>query len=209
MPSIPVSKLALPLLLPLLLGACSGIRTPLDGLFAAPESPDAFLVLSRAPLRMPQTLDLPAPRPGEVSPLEPTPLIDAQVALLGRPVDRAVGTGPSTGEQALLTAAGSASADPNIRTALVADADPDTQAGPYEPPSLYSFIFGDDEIEPTDVIDASAEARRLADTGVITPVDPNAVPPEPADSGTSSANTGEYPPVGNTDRRPQNTFEGY
>lgn len=198
------------LALPLALGACAGFRTPFDSLLAPPQAPDAFLVLSRAPLQMPPSLALPEPRPGAVSPLEPTPLVDAQVALLGRPVDAAGGAAPSAGEQSLLAAAGAAAADPDIRATLVAEADPDRADKPYEAPSLFALVFGDETLEPEDVIDPGAEARRLAAEGVITPLDPNALPPEaPLPNRADTFGTNEYPPLGSGNQRPQNTFTGY
>ncbi len=163
-----------------LLGGCDQIRTPINGLFAAPEPPDAFLVLSRAPLRMPPSMALPEPRPGETSPLEPTPLTDAQVALLGRPATPA-GTAPSAGERALLDAADAAAAQPDIREVLAIESDPDLNEGPYEPPSIFALVFGEDTIEPEDVIDPTVESRRLAAEGFLTPVDPDEVLPRSND----------------------------
>lgn len=203
-----IPRLAALAALPVLLGACSGVRTPLDGLFEPPPTPDAFMVISRAPLEMPTNLALPEPRPGEVSPLDPTPLTDAQVALLGRPVSNETAGAPSPGEQALLDAAGAASSDPDIRTTLVAENDPDRPDQPYKAPTIFALLFGDEAAEPEDVIDASAEARRLALEGVAVPVDPNAeLPDDGSRPGDVDADNPElYPAIVRGNRRPTNTF---
>ncbi|MEM1300749.1 MAG: DUF3035 domain-containing protein, partial [Pseudomonadota bacterium] len=58
---------------------CETIGSPFDALSTKKRAPDEFQVLARKPLKMPGTLDLPEPRLGEVSPLEPDPTTDAIV----------------------------------------------------------------------------------------------------------------------------------
>lgn len=160
------------------LGACGeNVRTPLDGLglFEAPQAPDPFMVMTRAPLRMPSSAALPEPVPGERSPLEPTPLIDAQVALIGRPAAGSAAV-TSPGEQALLASANAAAAPADIRTTLVADLENPDEA--YTPPSLFDLFFGDDAVAEGEIVDPEAEARRLMASGAQVPVDPNAVAEE-------------------------------
>ena len=84
------------------MAGCETIGNPIDVINGDRPTPDEFQVLARKPLKMPGTLDLPEPRLGEVSPLEPDPTTDAVVALLGVPTATA-SPQPSPGEQALLS----------------------------------------------------------------------------------------------------------
>jgi hypothetical protein len=158
----------------LALVGCDRIGNPLVALGTKPPAPDEFQVISRAPLRMPTSVNLPEPRLGEPSPLEPNPNRDAVVALLGTEAAPRAG-GSSVGEHALLSAADVAASNPEIRQTLAAEADAGT-GEPYEPPSIFELI-GAVEPPPEDAIDAAAEARRLQTEGVAAaPVDPSAMP---------------------------------
>lgn len=168
-------RLALAGAVAVVLSGCDQIGNPFDSLYERRAGPDEFAVLERAPLEMPESIDLPEPRLGERSQLEPNPERDAVIALLGpSAVDTLVA--PSAGEEALLSAANAASAGSDVRNQLEADAVAAVEDAPYEPPSLVELFTGRDEA-PVDLIDPAAEARRLQRQGIApAPVDPNSLP---------------------------------
>lgn len=166
----------------LAMAGCDTIGNPLVALGRKPPAPDEFQVVSRAPLRMPASADLPTPRPGVPSPLEPDPRAEAIAALGGSP---AAGTAaaPSPGEAAILESADAASADPAIRTTLAEEAA--EEDGAYERPNVFELIGlsgGDpvvEEVDPGEALDPVAESQRLQREGVRAPNDPEARAPEP------------------------------
>ncbi len=82
------------------LGGCTKIR---ESLGSTRTAPDEFNVVTRAPLRLPPTLDeLPEPQPGLARPQELQPKEQAQVALFGSMLPQG---GASTGEELLLAEA--------------------------------------------------------------------------------------------------------
>ena len=161
----------------LALAGCDAVGNPFEVLAVKRPAPDEFQVIARDPLRMPVSAALPVPQPGAPSPLDPDPHRDAAMALLGSPAQPVAGHS-SAGEEALLAAADAAAGDPEIRTILESD----RQGGddrPYEPPSLWELLGATEKSEarPEDVIDPTAEARRLQTEGVAaTPIDPDARP---------------------------------
>jgi hypothetical protein len=158
------------------LGGCETLGNPFDVIAGKRNSPDEFQVLARKPLRMPGSLDLPEPRLGERSPLEPDPNTDAVIALLGAPVTLA--TAPSSGEQGLLNAANAASSQTEIRQQLDQDLETADDNEPYEAPSIFE-LFSTSEEAPKDAINPNAEARRLQAEGVsAAPIDPSDRPQE-------------------------------
>lgn len=161
----------------LALAGCDAIGNPFEVLAVKRPAPDEFQVIARDPLRMPRSAALPEPRPGAPSPLDPDPHRDAAIALLGSPAQPVAGHS-SAGEQALLAAADAAAGDPEIRTILESDRRSGDD-GPYEPPSLWELLGATErsEVRPEDVIDPTAESRRLQTEGVAaTPVDPDDLP---------------------------------
>jgi hypothetical protein len=183
----------------LALAGCDRIGSPFEVLAVKRPAPDEFQVIARDPLRMPASVRLPEPRPGAPSPLDPNPGRDAAIALLGAPA-RPVAGGAGSGEQALLAAADASARNPEIRTILAAEESADS--GEYEPPTIWELFGGSSgpEVDPEEVIDAAAEARRLQTEGVAAaPIDPNDLPEteEPAEPPSP------YPALG-VDRRPQN-----
>lgn len=118
------------------------------------EGPDEFTVVPRKPLSLPQNGDLPTPRPGEVSPLDPTPLADAQRALQVE-VGATEASAPSSGEAGFVQAAGAAGASDAVRTQLETEAAPDDRR-------VLDIWLGKDE-PGIDPLDQEAEARRLAE----------------------------------------------
>ena len=182
---------------------CETIGNPIDVIKGERPTPDEFQVLARKPLKMPGTLDLPEPRLGELSPLEPDPTTDAVVALLGVPSATAAPQ-PSPGEQALLSAA-NASAATSVSTAQLEDAERAAEANkPYQTP-LITELFGADSDDPVeDTLVPDAEARRLQSEGTaVTPVDPNAVPPRTAEA-DEGISPDSRPTYETDDGKPQN-----
>lgn len=162
-----------------LLTGCDTIGNPIEALTGKPKAPDEFQVLARKPLRMPATLDLPEPRLGEPSPLEPDPQSDAVVALLGVPALGTTGSPASPGEAALLSAATAGVATGAERDRLDAQIDEFERNQPYRPPSLLDVLEGEETVR--DVIVPAPEARRIQSEGIApAPIDPDELPPEEA-----------------------------
>jgi hypothetical protein len=123
------------------------------------EQPDPFNVLPRKPLRIPPNFqDLPLPRPGAPSPLDPQPVAEAQLAL--RHVGQAAGA-PSAGELALLGAVGAEDAQPGIRQDLALEAGSTDPA--YGLDSILGWAVPDGSAEQ--VLDQRAEAARIDAAG--------------------------------------------
>lgn len=155
----------------LTLGGCDAIGNPFEVLAAKRPAPDEFQVISRAPLRMPVSANLPEPQLGQPSPLDPAPQRQAMAALMGQP-SQSSGQ-QSAGEQALLAAADASATDPEIRATL--ESDRRNRSDAYEAPYFWELFGGSkDRIRREDMIDPRIEARRLQSEGVATaPVDPD------------------------------------
>jgi hypothetical protein len=163
----------------LALSACGKIGNPLQALTGEIPPPDEFQVLKHKPLIMPATAELPLPRPGASSPLDPNPHLDARQALLGSGGSIVVDTAaPGAGEQVLLKSANAAAVSGDIRVQLEEDKIAKNSNAPYEPPSLAKLLgFGSSKgnLDESTLLDPAAEANRLQTQGTLTPVDPNAV----------------------------------
>lgn len=180
------------------LSGCETIGNPFDALGGKKRAPDEFQVLARKPLKMPGTLDLPEPRLGETSPLEPDPTTDAIVALLGVPTN-VTGGQPSAGERALLSAANASANDREAALQLEETERQLDENKPYEAPFIFEVFGGGDE-KVEDALDPIGESQRLQSEGVgVTPVDPNYKPPEEKPESERVRQTYE-----STDRRPTN-----
>lgn len=155
--------------------SCDTIGNPLEAVGGKRSSPDEFAVLARKPLKMPRSANLPEPRLGEVSALEPDPNADAIAALMGGPVDQTQ-VPQSAGESALLSAANASQDQSEVRTVLSLEEQSGQAAGRYEPPSVFDIFSDDGEKVPEgELIDPAAESQRLQVEGVApTPVDPRA-----------------------------------
>ena len=163
---------------------CETIGNPIAAINGQTASPDEFQVLARKPLKMPGTLDLPEPRLGERSPLEPDPITDATIALLGVPnaVPKAQ---PSAGEQALLSAANASASNPELSAQLEQEVEQRSSSGTYQVPLITEVLGSSDDAPVEDALVPGAEARRLQVEGAgSTPVDPTALPE--AQSGSRS-----------------------
>lgn len=138
------------------LAACSDGMSRTFGLTR--DAPDEFTVTTRAPLSMPPDLTLRAPQPGAPRPQEATPTKAAEATLAPQSgiAQPAAGV-DSTGQQALLQAAGPA-APSGIRDQLNADAQ-----GNAQDRSLADRLTSWAKPPPNQaaVVDPQAEADRL------------------------------------------------
>jgi hypothetical protein len=149
---------------------CGG-RSGLGNLFGVTlEQPDPFNVLPRSPLRLPANFqDLPSPRPGAPSPLDPTPVADAKSALNAPAPTRGA---PSAAELALLDAAGAQNAEDGIRERLATESVPTTRK--YGLTSLFGYAVPDGTAD--EMLDQREEAKRILAGGGATPTPPPAAP---------------------------------
>ena len=154
------------------LTGCEKFGSPMEVLSGERPKPDEFRVVTRKPLNMPGTTNLPEPRLGERSPLEHDPGGDARALLTGDRYERTGGGG--AGENALVAAANSKAPSSEVGRSL-AEREAEIDANkPYEPPTVMELLYGE-EAASADVLDPRAESRRLrADTK--TPVDPRERP---------------------------------
>lgn len=94
--------------------AASGCAGLSNAVGASKTAPDEFRVVAQAPLTLPPDYNLRPPRPGEPRPQEREPGAEARAALFGEEVGQAA----SPGERSLVTSAGAAATDPNIRDTI-------------------------------------------------------------------------------------------
>ncbi|MEA1938025.1 MAG: DUF3035 domain-containing protein [Pseudomonadota bacterium] len=135
-----------------LLAGCADVKQSL-GLDRS--APDAFAVVSRAPLEVPPSYDLRPPIPGAERPQEPAMREKAAAELFGA-APQADGD-QTFGERQLLSKAGAGAVDPDIRPTLAREA-----GGPVSVDrTLLEKILatGDDTIDP--VIDPDEERQRI------------------------------------------------
>jgi len=147
---------ALAMLALLALGACDTLQEELG---MTKQSPDEFRVVSRAPLSMPPDYNtLVTPNPGEPRPQEGTPTDQARTAVFGTQQQGQPETAGSTGEAALLNAAGAQHADPQIRQVV----DRETQQINDESSDfLDALIFWQEQPEPGVLVDPTKESQRI------------------------------------------------
>ena len=135
----------------LALSACDQVRQ-VSGL--EKQSPDEFVVVTRAPLSLPPDYGLRPPRPGAERPQETQVTTAARDLLVPRSQDEAPG---SPGEAKLLEASGAADADPDIRLKL----DRDASILSAEDKGFVERILSRDDPRSGSVVDAKREAERL------------------------------------------------
>lgn len=146
---------------------CSGAK---ESLGLVQDPPDEFRVVSRAPLAIPPDFSLRPPRPGETRPQEGTATQQARTAVFRasdnqKPTLEAVsGEGRTTGERALLLAAGAAETDPEIREIV----DRESQRFSDDDGYFYdALVFWRDDEPPGEIVDAAAEAKRLRENAAL------------------------------------------
>lgn len=88
----------------------------------AKNPPDEFAVMTSKPLVMPKSFAaLPAPNPGQRSPLTSDPVAEARTVLLGDVTPQAANARTSVSEAALLSATGTATPPSDLRAVLEAE----------------------------------------------------------------------------------------
>lgn len=149
----------------LTLGACEGVKEQLG---LNKQSPDEFRVVSRAPLTIPPEFSLRPPRPGAPRPQEGTPEQQARQTVFRVDDSRqgidAGAAGLSSGETALLTAAGADQADPNIREIVERET---LQLNDESETFIDTLVFWKDSEPPGTLVDPSAEADRLRENAAL------------------------------------------
>lgn len=139
------------------LSACSKTREQFD---FSKKAPDEFAVITRAPLEMPATLDLPPPRPGIARPQESSPESQAQETLFGETQKQKPVTKITSGENILLQKTGATQADPNIRNVI----DAETAEVIKDNTSTFDKIMGKagKKIDaPATIVDPIKESERI------------------------------------------------
>lgn len=151
-----MTKYALPFLIAstLVLSACSDAR---ERLGLVRSAPDEFKVVKNAPLEMPPSLQLPAPRPGAPRPQELAVAEQAKEVLLGEKTNQSAPI--STAESALLQEAGADQSQEDIRFLI------DSEEGLVDESSQSVakrlLGIGGDREEGDSVLNAEEEAERL------------------------------------------------
>ncbi|WP_448207550.1 DUF3035 domain-containing protein [Azospirillum sp. sgz302134] len=143
-------------LVALALAGCSDVRRSIG---FDRQSPDEFTVVSRAPLTVPPDLAaLPKPRPGAPRPQDATPTSVAAASVFGG-TSRAVMTGKSQGESALIAQAGAKSGiEPDIRNKVDQET---TQLIVADKRWIDSLLFWQKQEQPYEVVDPKKESQRL------------------------------------------------
>ncbi len=144
------------------LGACSSGSIS-NQLGMGRQAPDEFQVVERAPLVLPPQYNLRPPTPGAPRPQEGSTSQQAQRALLGSPLPP---VGETTGQLALLDAAGAEQALPDIRDVIAEEST--GLAGLDESRFWFILDFQRRAYARADTtpLDAESEAQRLAEAGV-------------------------------------------
>jgi len=144
----------------LILSACSNVREQFD---FSKQAPDEFAVVRRAPLEVPEHIDitaLPAPQPGAPRPQEMHPTQQARASILGTAATPVSGDGVTQGEMAILERANAVTVPANIRR----DVDVETaEIVKDETPAIDRImsITGRKKEEYAVEVDPTAETLRL------------------------------------------------
>ena len=142
------------------LTACSGVR---DQLGLTKKPPDEFTVVRKAPLVLPPNFNLRPPTPGAPQDRSLAATEVARRALTGNSTSQG-SAAPTVGELALLRKAGTNRAEPDIRKVLLAET---TQLSVKDKSLVERLIFWrDPEVEDEDILDATAESRRLREASL-------------------------------------------
>ena len=137
------------------LTACSKTREQFD---FSKKAPDEFAIVTRAPLEMPKTLDLPPPRPGMARPQEVNPETKAKQTLFG--AEQKQDTSLSSGEAILLQKAQANKSSDNIRATI----DAETKEVIKENTSTFDKLMGrvgKKTDVPSTVVDPIKENERI------------------------------------------------
>lgn len=148
----------------MLTGCSQGVKKTLG---LQRNNPDEFAVVERAPLTVPPNFDLVAPQPGAARPQESTPTNTARGLILSsQPSEPKAIAGRSSAENALLSGAGAAKADPKIRQELMGDKD--INEDPDRPVIEKIGLRGDGDAKGK-ALNATEEAARLKAKNIKSP----------------------------------------
>ena len=148
-------RLAIPLLgLAVGLSGCSGFS---EALGYNKQAPDEFAIVSKAPLIIPPDYSLRPPQPGAPRPQEVQPISAAETAVFG--AGAASNANLSTGESAILAAAGADQANPEIRSVINYE---NRTLVEKEKTIVDDILYWREPSAPDEqMVDAAAEARRI------------------------------------------------
>jgi Protein of unknown function (DUF3035) len=144
----------------LTLSACESTREQFD---FSKKAPDEFAVVKRAPLEMPPSFEVRAPRPGAPRPQEQATDQMAREAILGPDAQKALAkeAGVTQGEAVLLQKTGAANASPAIRAKVDAET---AELIKEETPGINALkeMVGQKATEPSfEEVDPIAETNRI------------------------------------------------
>jgi len=122
------------------------------------RSPDEFMVMSRAPLEMPQNMtSLPAPHPGMKRPQETPAVAQAKQAIIGSEQVTHLES-QSSSEQMLLQKTGATTARSDIRAIVNKEAIEDVED---KRPVIKKLLNVGSDQPPATIVDPAAEAERI------------------------------------------------
>lgn len=144
----------------LTLAACEKTREQFD---FSKKAPDEFAVVKRAPLEMPPSFEVQAPRPGAPRPQEQATDQLAREAILGPDAQKALAkeAGVTQGEAVLLQKSGASNASPAIRARVDAET---AKLIKEETPGINKLkdMVGQKTSEPSfEEVDPVAETNRI------------------------------------------------
>ncbi|MGH1397911.1 MAG: DUF3035 domain-containing protein [Alphaproteobacteria bacterium] len=137
------------------LTACGGAKEQLG---LNKQVPDEFKVITRAPLQMPPDYSLRPPAPGTPRPQEQSTIDAASEAVFGEAAQGS--SGVSSGENALLQAAGGNAVSPDIRAKIDAEALEYSDSNKPVVDRLLNLTKGQKEVA-AEIVDAKAERERI------------------------------------------------
>jgi hypothetical protein len=146
----------------LTLAACGGNDTLSRTFGLTRDTPDEFMVTTRAPLSMPPDFSLRPPRPGAARPMEQSERTQAEEALAPQTALGEPQSGDSAGQDALVQAAGPA-ASSQIRQQVDTDAKMQTSTQSF----ASKLLFWQKPAPQGIVVDPQKEAQRLRENAAL------------------------------------------
>jgi hypothetical protein len=137
-----------------------------DGIFRSlgfiRDAPDEFTVTTRAPLAMPTSFALPPPQPGVSRPQEQSERAQAELALVPQMALGGPDAANSTGQQALVQAAG-----PQPPSDIRAEVDQQAARDRNSSGLMDKVMFWRKQPQPGIVVDPQKEAQRLRENSAL------------------------------------------